>query len=432
MQKKRRFAKPALLLVALAALAAVISGCAFPKPGSLSVSQPGGIGTVRVHFLICDEPADLEKEADKCVPNEDGGQLQYLLGIAVPPGSAAPEQVTAAPLNGGAPIVFHRNAEVAAQIGKLGGVEELPAWPPAGTEGVGYLSDPYTAVVGPALEWSVDADFGQPVPADGGAFSGPFRAVLAWGVRGVAPAVPANRPVECISPEVKEPSESSAFCFPTGLEAQVGTSDLRIAAPKTTSVFVGGKAQLKYGLAFATTSAPTPSFAMKATSTLKGAKASLVNGTFVPGSLDPTTHRAPAANSTATVSVPAKAKPGTYDVTLTATAPQGGTVTATAKLKVTKPKLKLGAAKLNPAAGTATLKVKVPGAGTLKVAGKGVFKVKKSAKKAKSLTVTIKASGAAKAALLGTGSAKVKPKLTFKPKSGSSVSKTKPITLKLS
>ena len=48
-----------------------------------------------------------------------------------------------------------------------------------------------------------------------------------------------------------------------------------------------------------------------------------------------------------------------------------------AKLKVTKPKLKFGGVRLNTAKGTATLKVKVPGGGSLTVAGKGVAKVKK-------------------------------------------------------
>jgi len=106
-------------------------------------------------------------------------------------------------------------------------------------------------------------------------------------------------------------------------------------------------------------------------------------------------------------------------------------VTQVAKLKVTKPKLKLGATKLDKAKGTATLEVKVPGAGSVTVSGKDVVKTKRSAKGAKKLKLTIRPRGNAKTALLQTGSAKVKAKLTFKPKSGSSVAKTKTIVLQL-
>lgn len=436
MKLNRRVAKFVLLLVALVALGVVISGCAFIKAGSLAVSQPGGVGTVRVHFALCNQPAD-ESELDKCEPNASKEETnQYLLGIAVPPGSVPPETVTAVAVGGGAPIVFHRSAEVTAQIGALSGIEEgetkVPIWPPAGTEGVGYLSDPYVEETGTTRELTVDADFGLPVPADGGAFGGPFRTALAFGLREVSPTQPANRPVQCLGPATPPESDNLALCVPTGFEAQAGTSDLRIAAPKkATPVFVGGKAPVKFGLAFASTVGALPTFAMKATTTLKGGKASVANPTFVPGNVDPSTHRSPAANSTATVTVPKKAKPGTYEVVLTATAPQGGTVTQVAKLKVTKPKLKLGAAKLNPVKGTATLEVKVPGAGSVTVSGKDVVKTKRSAKGAKKLKLTIRPRGNAKTALLQTGSAKVKAKLTFKPKSGNSVAKTKTIVLQL-
>ena len=132
-----------------------------------------------------------------------------------------------------------------------------------------------------------------------------------------------------------------------------------------------------------------------------------------------------------TVSLPKKIKPGTYKVTLTATTPQGGVTTGVAKLKVTKPKLKFGAVKLDPAKGTATLKVKVPSGGKLTIAGKGVAKVKKKAKKKKTLKVKIASTGSASAQLGSSGSVKVKVKATFKPTSGISVSKTKSIVLKL-
>src|SRR5690242_21361170 len=92
------------------AIALVLSACAFLKQGSLSLSQGGGIGSVRVHFALCTEPEP------ECSPNEETEEVQYLLGIAVPPGSTPPASVTAAPVGGGSPLTFTLNSEVATEI----------------------------------------------------------------------------------------------------------------------------------------------------------------------------------------------------------------------------------------------------------------------------------------------------------------------------
>src|SRR6476659_4113001 len=106
----RRPAKPLIALVALAGLVLVVSGCAFFKPNSLTVTQPGGIGSARVHFVLC------TNSIPNCQPEEDEETFQYLLGIAVPPGATPPQTITAAPLNGGAPITFTLNEEVANEM----------------------------------------------------------------------------------------------------------------------------------------------------------------------------------------------------------------------------------------------------------------------------------------------------------------------------
>jgi hypothetical protein len=431
--------------------ALALSACAFFKPGSLSLSQPAGIGSVRVHFVLCTNPFPT------CGPNQDDSTAQYLLGIAVPPGSTPPQSITAAPINGGAPIVFTLNEEVAKEMaaaspstvsafeqkGETPEEEKLleqirpivgDIWPPSGLQGVGYLSTPVQEVEGPAHEWSVDADFGLPVSVDGTPFVGPFATGIALGARPVTPEFPASRSVHCARAEGAESPEDSALCGGTNQKAQVGTSDLRIASPsKVTQVFVGGSGPVTFKLNYAATGTAIPRFALRATTSLKGGKASVATGaSFVPGLLDPATHRAPIATSEAKVKVPKGAKPGTYEVTLTATAPQGGTAIGVAKVKVVKPKLKLGGVKLNKANGTAILTVKVPGAGTLTVTGKGIVKAKKKAKKAKKLKITVKAKGKTKAQLEATGKAKVKAKLSFKPKSGVAAKKSKSITLKQS
>jgi uncharacterized membrane protein len=162
---------------------------------------------------------------------------------------------------------------------------------------------------------------------------------------------------------------------------------------------------------------------------LPGAAVSLSSSTFTPPAPDPSTHRS-SGSDTVTVTIPKTAKPGVYEVTLTAKTAQGGTATQVAKIEVTKPKLKLGKVKLNKGNGTAKLSVGVPSAGTLTVSGKKIVKVKRTAKGPKTLKVTIKSKGKAKKALGSTGKAKVKAKIVFKPSNGDSVTKTKSITLK--
>ena len=225
--------------------------------------------------------------------------------------------------------------------------------------------------------------------------------------------------------------ESESFCGGGVQQTQLVPSDLRIAAPaKPAQAFVGGSGTVSFPLKFAGPASPLPSFALSATTSAKGGKAKPASATFTPGAPDPTTHLAPTSPGKVTVSVPRNIKPKTYTVTLTAMTPQGGVATGVAKLKVTKPKLKFGAVKLS-SDGTATLKVTLPGAGKLTIAGKGVAKVKKKAKKKKTLKVKISPTGSAGAQLDSSGSVKVKVKATFKPTSGISVSKTKSIVLKL-
>ncbi len=451
MSRAGRFAKPVLALIAVGAIALVVGGCALIKPGSIGVSQPQGIGTVRVHFTLCTIGGEF------CGPNEieENETVQYLIGIAVPPGSVPPASFTGTPIGGGAPIVFTRNEEVAPEITassvtlqKAFEEAETPeekelaeefkkvigggVWPPSGLQGVGYLSTPVQEVKGQAVEWSVDADFGLPAPA-GAPFPGPFATAVAEGFREVSNEQPATRPIHCVRVESVTPiNESEAICLGGLPQVQAGTSDLQIAAPaKPATAFVGGSGQVAFPFTFAGTGTTVPTFALSATTTAKGGKAKPTSASFTPGAPDPSTHLSPSATGKVTVSVPRSIKPGTYTVTLAAATAQGGTVTQVGKLKVTKPKLKLGAVALDATKGTATLKVKVPGGGTLTITGKGVATAKKKAKKAKTLKVRIASTGSAGAQLSKSGSVKVKVKATFKPTSGISVSKTKSIVLKL-
>jgi hypothetical protein len=436
----RRPAKPLIALVALGLVALVFSACAFLKLGSLSLSQPAGIGPARVHVVIC-----TVGEGEGCGPAEEDQEVQYLLGIAAPPGSTPPPTVTAVPTGGGSPLVFNLSAEVSSEMAAASatlhkaaeeeGEGDEPfaqAWPPAGLQGFGYISNAHQEQEGVQVEWNADADFGLPVAADGSPFPGPFATGISYGVRFINPGNPASRPVHCIRFEkgTEEPTlENLTLCLGTLEQGQIGTSDLKIAAPKKTSAFVGGKGTVKFPLNFASTAAPYPAFSLTATSTL--GKAKLASNTYAPAAPDPTTHLSAPGSGDVTVTVPNNAKPGTYQVVLNATAaPGGGATSQVGLLKVAKPKLKFRKLKLNKAKGFAILKVKVPSAGTLTATGKGLVKAKKKTKKAKVLSIKIRTKGRTKAQLTKLGKVKVKAKVRFKPSSGIAVTKAKTITLK--
>lgn len=421
-----------LCLTALTLAGVLLSGCAFFKDGSLQLSQPVGIGSVRVHFELCSVG---EGEAE-CEPSdEEGQQGQQLLGFAVPAGATAPATITAAPKAGGAqPIVYTRNDQVgAALVAEAEGTPETP-WPPAGAQVIGYISEVIAESPTPLQEWTVDAEFGLPPAADGGASAAPFPVTIADGWRAVsaAPNLPATRPLDCTEGEGKIPIEALISQCYVEEGKTLGVSDLKIQAPKTTTAFPGAQAKLTFGLDAASSVAPPPSFGLGGTTTLRGASVSISERVFTPGKVGGASFRAPLATRQLRVTVPKKAKPGTYEVTLTGTAPGGGAVTATTTLKVILATVKLvGRPKLNERAGTAVLNVKVPGAGSLTVSGKGIIKAKKTAKKAKVLKLTVRAKGGVKAALLASGSARLKPKLSFKPVSGATTTKSSSLTLKL-
>ncbi|HEU4461415.1 MAG TPA: beta-propeller fold lactonase family protein [Solirubrobacterales bacterium] len=99
-------------------------------------------------------------------------------------------------------------------------------------------------------------------------------------------------------------------------------------------------------------------------------------------------------------------------------------------LKVKAPNnFKFGKLTRNAKNGTAKLKIKLPSPGKLTVSGKKVKQVKRGAKQAATVTLTIRPKPKAKKQLASTGSAKVQIKVRFKPTGGKA--KTKGRTVKL-
>jgi hypothetical protein len=432
MLKVRRLA---LVIAAVAVLAVALSACALVKPGSFSASQPGGIGPVRLHLTLCsidpEGTGSCGAEGEEAPPFES----QSMLAVAVPPGVTAPNSFTATSGSGGPPISFTRNEEVAGAFAGLPPEEGKPSWPPVGSEVVGYLSAPFSNPFDHTVEWTLDADFGLPSPADGSPYSGPFVAGLASGFRLVGEGAPASRKIHCLSGELSEAEEEEIeeaieegelpfeLCE---IDEQVtlGVSDVKITPPAPVSAYVGGKASLPFTLTFGSSASALPGFTLGASTNLPGSAATLVESLFVPTAPHTSAVRA------VTVPVSAKAKPGAYTVTLAARATAGPSAIQTATLVVAKPKLKLGKLKLNRKKGTAILAVTVSDAGKVTVSGKKVVGKTKKAGKAKTLKLLIKAKGKAKKLLGRKGKAKVKAKVSFKPTSGAVVSKARKLALK--
>lgn len=417
--RRRKPARPAIVLAAAAALALVLGGCAQFKPGSLRLSQPGGIGSVRVHFELC-----TRGEPPVCEPNKTEGQSQYMLGIAIPKGASAPQTLRAESLSGGAAIAYARNEEVTQAIAEVSQANEKPPWPPPGSDAVGYLSGVFNEETNSVREWGVNADFGLPEGAS--AFSGPFRTVVVVGWRRVDGTHSADRTVNCYEPAGEDPT---AGCFP-GEEGELGTADLRIRAHQpVTRVFVGGRVLVPFDFEYASTAANQPSFSFAPAGNLPDAVLTPVSDGFATGPVPGDTHLV-ASSGAVTVQAPNDAEPGSYEVSLTGTASGGAATSGVAKLQVVKATLRLGRPKLNRKRGTALLPVTVPGAGIVTLRGGGLRPVQRRPREAGTLKMPIKAQGKAKKRIARAGTARVSAHITYKPVPGVPVTATRAIVLR--
>lgn len=417
----------------LAALPLTLSACAEIDQASITVTQSGGVGPVRIHFRLCTAHEGFPSgEYELCAPADHAGQGQQILAYAVPKGSSVPATIAPTPGPGAPAIVFSRNQEVAERIAEQG-AESEPPWPPAGDEVVGYLSNVIDEHEGDDFEWSVDADFGLPTPADGKAFAEPYEAGIGEGWREVSEEKPADRPIDCeefvFAPPTPQFFGSCSFLRET---FPIPVSDLKVAPGAPVEAFAGDTVPVQFGLELGSTAASPPRFVISGTSTVPQATVTPTEPSLAPPELDPKTHRSGPIASTLKVATPAKAKAGTYQVTLTASPPAGGKESATASLTLKKLAIKVGKVHFKPAKGIATISVKVPVAGTLRLSGKGLATVQRKPKGAKTLKLTIRAKGDAKKTLREVGKENLKPQINFRAPLGASVSKTKSVALKFS
>jgi len=323
-----------ILLVACAAAALLLSGCVWLKEGSLALTQPGGIGTVQLRFALCTTvvAGTPEKVEISCGSEAKATEGQFFVGLVVPTGTQAPETLAVTPGPGAGPLTLTRSTAVAQTLSSNPALAEAgAAAPPPGSEILGYASSVIAEPAGQTLEWTVSASLGLPPVADGGSYGGPMRVAVLPASREVTPERPASRPFSCST------EGDLTFCATTETAVELGTSDLKIAAPASTAVAPGTRVEVPFALDFSSSSAALPKFSLKATSTLPKAGLRLPNASFNRAARNATTRRAPATTRKVIVNVPPSARPGNYELALTATATQGGTATGVATLAVKPP-----------------------------------------------------------------------------------------------
>ncbi|HET6997337.1 MAG TPA: hypothetical protein VFI03_02015 [Solirubrobacterales bacterium] len=318
-----------VLLVAAAAIALLLSGCVWLKGGSVALTQPGGIGGVNLRFSICTTVITEEGKSTGCGSESTTTEGQFFVGLVVPVGTQAPEALTVTPGPGAGPLTLTRSPAVAPALSSNPLLAEAgTVVPPPGSEILGYASSVITEPAGQALEWAVSANLGLPPVADGGTYGGPLRVAVLPASREVTPERPASRAFSCSA------EGDLTFCSATETVVELGTSDLKIGAPASTAVAPGTQVKVPFTFDFASSAAALPVFTLKATSTLPQAELRLSSASFSRAPSNATTKRAPATTRKVIVNVPPSARPGNYELVLTATAAQGGAATGVATLAV--------------------------------------------------------------------------------------------------
>jgi hypothetical protein len=308
---------------------ALASGCVVFQSGPTS-SQLQTIGDFQQTFTVC---ASNGTAPGGC--NAGGlsgtpvltGTGQVLLGVRLQNAVTPPASFTS---TGPEALAFTQSPTYAAELQRL-----APA--PAGTRWVGYISavTNYNQAGG-QQSFPVLISYKLGAGTDGSPFQGPVATEVRLGARQVTATFPSTRPVVCgpgtpaLFDEDPDPASGVAVvCVDAAPTTSTATRDLGVLGGSATgSGAPGSLVSLPFTLRYSGTATASANFALAATSTLPNA-----NLAVTPGAL------APAANSDTqalvAVGVPAGARAGTYDVTLTARLANGQTRTRTGKLTVT-------------------------------------------------------------------------------------------------
>ncbi len=302
----RRTAAGAAAALALLAL----PGCLSIKTEAASQRAPG---VVTLGGVVCASDYDgsvhklchpaVVAEQDETRADAIAGLGQVLVGFRVPDGLGAPERFAVR----GRAVTFERRAEYAAALRA-----RFPA--PAGQHWEGYISSPkdYAPAAGPHT-LAIEPEFTLPAGPGGAPFAGPLRWRMVVGFRQLEDADDADAPADCEATTGATACVDSppAAALPVDLVSPV--SDLRVLAAPPATAPAGTTATVAFPVAY------------RDGGRLGAIGAGLAAATDAPGAsaapAAPSLRLAPGDRTIdVAVAVPAGTPPGTYGVTLSASA----------------------------------------------------------------------------------------------------------------
>ncbi len=313
------------LAAALACVTALTSGCVVFQGGVDAGPQSQIIGDFPVKLVVCasGSPGCPDGGFSQFIALDGTGQV--LLGIRLQTNVSIPSSFTS---TGPEALAFTESPSYAAELQRL-----APAAP--GTRWIGFIS----AVTNYAFE-SGPQSFPVQLPytlgrgADGSPFKGPVEGELRLGGRQVTAAFPGSRPVVCgpsltavFDEDTSAANEVQLICTDTIATHLDPVRDLGILTGAAAGGSPGGLAGMAFEVRFAGAASLLADFTLTATTTLPGASVAVTPEVFTP-----TTNGTSQAR--VAVGIPAAARAGAYNVTLTARLANGQSRTGVGKLTV--------------------------------------------------------------------------------------------------
>ncbi len=293
-------------LAATAGLAPLVTGCVAISSGG-SLEQIDAIGDKPITFTGCASGSagcsglGFSNTPAMTFPG------QILVGALVPPATRLPEVLDSS-------VTLAESPSYAAELERL-----RPA--PPGSAWRGFISIPLNySTASPLQSFTVRLLYRLQRGPDGAPRSGPFEASYVVGARTVTATAPATRPVSC-GPDLRQPHDDDPsattdawnICEDSGGSAfESSLRDLGILSGASATAPQGGLATMPFTVRYVGAPTSQVTFRLSASSTLPGALFAVTPATLVP---------LPGTETTIArvgIGVPADARPGDYDVTLTA------------------------------------------------------------------------------------------------------------------
>ncbi len=321
-------------VVAALCIVPLMAGCVVLRTVGLGPQQDV-IGDFPVTITACASgSAGCDQNGLSGVPALTGtGQI--LLAVLADENTSIPSSLVS---TGPEALAFAPSPSYAAELQRLD-----PA--PPGKRWLGFISQAvdFQAGTGPQA-FTVNFLMRLRRGADGAPFSGRLggsggqglATITAVGVRAVSPAGPASRPVACgpslykLHDEVPPPSTGDdvwVICADSTSDSNEVARDLGVLDGAVATGQAGGVETLPFLVRYAGPATPAADFRLSASTQLPGATAAVTPATLVPASNSPNL-------VSVAVGIPAGARPGKYEVTLTARLANGQVRSGTGTLTV--------------------------------------------------------------------------------------------------